>query len=359
MRANLDPKTLSNTFRAACLGQLVVFTFLLFWTISPAANAYVGPALGINLFGALIGIVSVVGLVLINLIKWLFRSLFKMDGNIQAETESSSGSPGLRAEETISQRAAYADPSKQHGRGLGLRVAYIFLGMAIAVALGLKDEVLIPIGLAIHHVSTRFGEPVVRFHTVPARFPADKSGVVTYDKAAAYPGRNIELSAGTTARLLDMEGNELHRWELHSDAISRAWLATGRPLWDLSGLFWRRVKPLPDGSLLVVLEQNEGNPYGMGMIKLDWDSRVQWMAPKHYHHSIDLAPDGRIYTLFQEMTAPPVAGVGQIESPFLNEGIAVLSPSGEEIERIGIIDAFRDTPFESFLHPTARPNFLG
>ena len=151
------------------------------------------------------------------------------------------------------------------------------------------------------------------------------------------------------ARLLDMSGKEVHRWSVDPTVISRGWAATGQPLTDVAAIYWRRAKPLPDGSLLVLFENSRLTPYASGMLKLDWDSNVVWMAPRHYHHSIDIGPDGKIYTLYQYVEETPPEFASFMHAPFLNEGIAVLDSSGNELRRWGVLEAFAGTVYESHL----------
>jgi hypothetical protein len=103
-----------------------------------------------------------------------------------------------------------------------------------------------------------------------------------------------------------------------------------------------------------VLEDPSTTPYAMGMMKLDWDSKILWMVPARYHHSVDVGPDGRLYTLYQEIATERVEGISWIRPPLLNEGVAILSPDGVELDRINIVDAFVGTPFESYLSRVLR-----
>jgi hypothetical protein len=186
---------------------------------------------------------------------------------------------------------------------------------------------------AAYRAASGIADPAVDLHTVDTRFSSAEAGVVVYEPAHAYFGLNVEVSATQpVARLLDMHGRELHRWSADADALGRAWAANGKPQHDVAGVHWRRVRAGRDGSLLVVVENRGATPDGFGLMKLDWNSNIEWLRPGRFHRDVDVGPDGRIYALYQD-------------PEFGTEGVAIFSADGVEIDRIAIVDAFADTPF--------------
>ena len=213
---------------------------------------------------------------------------------------------------------------------------------------------------AIAHVYNGFGDISIQEHTSPARYPESSSGVVSHVPDMSFAGYNVEVSSTAfEARLLDMEGHEIHKWKLDRNAISRAWVANGNPTHDLSALYWRRVKPMEDGSLLVMFDNSRITPYSLGIAKLDWDSNLIWSAPDHYHHALDVAPDGKIYTLFQALVEESPAVAPTIDAPYLDDGVAILDSSGRELRRISLVEALVDTPYSGLLEDLGNELIVG
>lgn len=330
--------------------RLLHISVAIYIALTTSAQAYIGPGVGISLFGAVIGLLSGVALVCWGLVRYAGRRLYAAVAPASTQPAGLDMAAGSRASsESGAGLNRLPVPASWRG-GLVLRLFYLCLGIAVATAVPQTRLTLSSWSAGLANAVAGFGEQKARLFTLPARFPEGADGVVTYDRGRAWRGLNLAVSATEPeARLFDMQGRELHRWSLPRDAITRAWAADGRPILDTAGLYWRRARALPDGSLLVVLSNMRTTPYGAGMMKLDWNSNVVWMNPAHYHHTLDVDEEGRIFTLYQEVAQPPVETVPWIDKPFLNEGVAILSPDGGEIERIGILDAFAGTPFESFL----------
>jgi hypothetical protein len=87
------------------------------------------------------------------------------------------------------------------------------------------------------------------------------------------------------AVLVDMEGRELHRWDV---AVSRVW--PGQTVFDGVRLADDDVDIhgtalLPNGD--AILNLNEA-----GTVRVDRCSRVLWKVPGETHHSVDPLPDG-------------------------------------------------------------------
>ena len=156
-------------------------------------------------------------------------------------------------------------------------------------------------------------------------------GVVGYDPDRAFDGINLVLSAhAPEATLQDMKGNVLHRWTYPMEEV---W---SKPLgfdeWEAHETFWRRVHVFPNGDLLAIYE-------GIGMIRLDRQSRLLWEYKGRCHHDIDVDREGVIYTL-----ARAAAQESRFGRPILEDFIVVLSPDGDELQRFSLVDAFLDSP---------------
>ena len=155
-------------------------------------------------------------------------------------------------------------------------------------------------------------------------------GVLLYDRERACPGLNLYSSRiRTEARLVDMEGREVHRWS-HPGPDG-----------------WEHVELLGDGSLLVVVNEAE-------ILKLDRDSQLLWRRETRAHHDLDVHPDGDIYALTHRRGLRPEI---HPTIPVVEDLVEILGPDGELRSRISILDAMRRSPFAFVLvSPGALPS---
>jgi hypothetical protein len=154
--------------------------------------------------------------------------------------------------------------------------------------------------------------------------PAAQSGTTRFDRARTQPGINFSVSGhAPEATLRDLEGEVLHRWRFTFDA---AWPEREvAPYQD----YWRRALPLPNGDLLAIWD-------GLGLVKLDRDSKLLWKSDVPAHHALELLPSGEIVVLTREAHAIPRIAAGPL---FLEDYVSVLGPGGEERARISLLEA--------------------
>lgn len=117
------------------------------------------------------------------------------------------------------------------------------------------------------------------------------SGVVAYDPDQAFDGLTLVqgiLPGGPQVRLIDMDGNEIHRWKVDFfniwDNPKHIVPAENVPTSDLNyhtmGFVAHR-----DGSLVAIVGDK-------GAVKLDRCGAVEWKLDRMVHHSVTLAADG-------------------------------------------------------------------
>src|SRR5260370_37816160 len=70
-----------------------------------------------------------------------------------------------------------------------------------------------------------------------------------------------------------------------------------------------------------------------------------WGYSAQVHHGIDVGEDGRIYALTENAGAEAPPGLESVPARYIAEHLVVLSPEGEELDSIPILEAFRDTPY--------------
>jgi hypothetical protein len=176
-------------------------------------------------------------------------------------------------------------------------------------------------------------------------------GLGRYDSARAFNGLTIYTAVHSQypVRLMDMQGNTVHQWEVPFEALEgdRDDGLQLRPA--VKGLTVASPRLLPNGDLLAVLGTTKYTPWGYGIVKLDKDSNLLWKYMKQAHHDLDVAPDGRIFALLHEVIRTPWPGLESITTPFLDDQVAILSPDGEELAVISVLDAIQGSPYESLL----------
>lgn len=178
--------------------------------------------------------------------------------------------------------------------------------------------------------------------------PRQERGVAVDDPQRAYPGYTLFTSAHFNgALLINMQGEVVHRWELPFSEVWPSPEHVDSPLPD-GFIFWRKAHLFPNGDVLAIFEAFGDTPYGYGLIKVDKDSRLIWKYAARAHHDLDVGPDGRIYVLTHEFVdeALPDSDVPQ---PYLADQVAVLSAGGEELQRVSILDAFRNSEFSGLV----------
>ncbi len=158
-----------------------------------------------------------------------------------------------------------------------------------------------------------------------------QSGVTLWDTELAYNGLNLWTDgARAQAVLMDMAGKELHRWHMPIEAA----FPGDRKTWG-----WRRVRLLENGDLLAIYE-------GVGLIRIDRESRLLWAYPGDAHHDLDITDDGLIYVLTREAEVLPRISK---ELPVLHDFVAVLASDGTELRRISLLEAIERSDYSDLM----------
>lgn len=166
---------------------------------------------------------------------------------------------------------------------------------------------------------------------------AGRSGVMHHDRARAYAGVNFYVSGhGPEGTLVDMDGRVLHTWRYD---FWDAW--PDYPVSRHAGGTenWRRAAVLPDGDVLAIHE-------GLGILRLDRDSRLRWANPNRAHHDLQVMPDGSVYVLTRKAHLVPRISLGM---PILEDFVTVLDADGVERSRVSLLEALENSRFAHFL----------
>ncbi|HWM95088.1 MAG TPA: arylsulfotransferase family protein [Thermoanaerobaculia bacterium] len=170
----------------------------------------------------------------------------------------------------------------------------------------------------------------------------DRPLVVERDPAAVSPGLNLYLSGhAAEAVLMDRKGEVLHRWRY---PLRRLWpdLAADPDMAKLE--YWRRAWLFPNGDLLGIYE-------GLGIVKLDARSNVLWSRRGGFHHDLQVLDGGRIWVLDREGKLLPRINPAE---GVLEDFVTVLSPDGEVVRRISLLEAFERSRFGPLLERMER-----
>ena len=170
--------------------------------------------------------------------------------------------------------------------------------------------------------------------SAPAR---ERSGVTVYDEALAEAGLNLVVSGHAPwAALIDMDGHLVHEWSLDFEV---AW-PDREVLPETTGDdYWRRVLLLDDGGIVAIHE-------GLGIIRLDRDSRLIWAREGGYHHDLERSPDGGFIVLDREARLVPRISK---RHPVLEDFVAYLDAGGNVVRRFSLLEAFERSSFASML----------
>lgn len=167
--------------------------------------------------------------------------------------------------------------------------------------------------------------------------------VTVHDPDLSAAGYNLLTSHDPPgAVLIDMDGAILHRWTCRlADAFPEADVPDGPGFSDR----WTVARLLPDGGILGIIG-------GVGLVRLDWTSRVVWAHEGGEHSDLEVTGDGTIYVLSREWTK--VSWVNQ-RSPVLADFVLVLSADGELLNRISLLGAVASSNFSNVIR-TAHMN---
>lgn len=202
-------------------------------------------------------------------------------------------------------------------------------------------------GMALYSKYTDYQDPLLTDLWAPAR--TIQRGTTVYDPHNAYDGLTLYTSGyASQALLIDMQGRVVHQWQR---AFSTVWdpsAAVRHPAPDVRTTL-RKAHLFPNGDLLAIHIGAGDSPYGYGMVRLDRDSNVIWKNLDHFHHDFDLGPDGRIFGLTHTYRSEMPEGLTHLHLPVLEDHLAIISPEGETLKKISLLDAVNRSEFRRLL----------
>lgn len=180
-----------------------------------------------------------------------------------------------------------------------------------------------------------------------------QTGVTTHRPEETAEGYTLFTSAHASAAfLVDQQGAVVHEWsKAFRDVYGESsHVSDPVPSYKIS---WADAHVFPNGDVLGAYAADGDTPYGYGLVKLDEDSNVLWKWEGHVHHDFDVRPDGTIWLLdqsFRDTSEEPIPHVPDGWVDRVLEGFVVkLSPEGDELERIPLLDAWAEHYEDEFV----------
>lgn len=165
--------------------------------------------------------------------------------------------------------------------------------------------------------------------------PVEKN-VTRYKKEHAYNALNLLCSGhGPEALLMDMNGNILHKWKKAIFSVWPDYKAKSR-----EHEVWRRIHLFENGDLLAIFD-------GIGLIKIDRNSKLIWANPCRAHHDVFVSEDKKIYVLTRK--ASIISRYNKSE-PILEDFISILDQDGGEINKVSILKCFENSKYAPILN---------
>jgi len=125
--------------------------------------------------------------------------------------------------------------------------------------------------------------------------PKLQPSIKTYKPDKFYRGYTLCSSRRTErARLIDMEGNEVHSWEYKQ------------------GGTWHYAEMLPNGNLLAIIKD-------VMILELDWNSNLVWKNDIPAHHDFDRLENGNTVVVCRERVLNKTLSPDSLISDYLAE----------------------------------------
>jgi len=184
------------------------------------------------------------------------------------------------------------------------------------------------------------GEELARVLSLPymagSKAAPSQTGVTRHDSELAQPGLNLYVSGhGPEVVLVDMQGTLMHRWHYPFERAFPEKKST------IDTAYIRRALLYPNGDLLAIFQ-------GGGMIKLDRLSNLIWASDLPYYNHLSLDEHGRILAIAKTARVVPEL---RPDATILEDSIVLLTPEGELLRRVSLLECFAASEFADLIHP--------
>lgn len=157
---------------------------------------------------------------------------------------------------------------------------------------------------------------------------------------------------GTQAILVNMQREVVHRWAIRSNQL---WPHDDEAGHRENSICFFATYLYPNGDLLAVCQG--WNSRDGGLAKLDAASNLIWFCPRPVHHDVDVAEDGTIYAIEDQVYHEPPRGLEGMATPCVIDSLIALSPEGRLLrEPISVVSAFAGSPYAALLSSLEEPD---
>ena len=177
-----------------------------------------------------------------------------------------------------------------------------------------------------------------------------ESGVSVIDGARIAPGTTMITSYwpdsdwGTGIRMIDVDGNTLHRWDIVPDEIF------GPPPRQLGRYqYIHGAHVFPNGDAIFNIEMR-------GVARVDACGGVIWALQNESHHSIAEGEDGNfwipgleLYSGDSEADKDFVAHFPGLRTPLFDDRLLQISPDGEVLQELSVLKILYDNGLQRYL----------
>lgn len=140
--------------------------------------------------------------------------------------------------------------------------------------------------------------------------------------------------------LLGDDGKQLHRWDV-PEAVYEQIEARG---WEVDRGFQEIMGGhlYEDGDVLGII-------YLQGLFRIDRCSGLKWFLPGLYHHDVKADADGSIWALSANYVTEEPGAYPHISTPYYEDVILRLSPKGEILEEISVLNAIYQSGYQGLV----------
>jgi len=158
----------------------------------------------------------------------------------------------------------------------------------------------------------------------------------------------------SAAFLVDRAGEVVHEWRLPFHEAFPDAEHVESPV-DEEQIFLSSALVYPNGDLVTRYGARGDTPYGYGLVKVDRDSNPLWTFSGTSHHDVQMEAEGTLVTLTHRFRRPaqdPLLAELPFPDRILVDEIVRLSPEGEELQRVDLVEAFASSEFRWVLEST-------
>ena len=174
------------------------------------------------------------------------------------------------------------------------------------------------------------------------------SGVTVYRPDEVQPGVTLVTGYWRDAsgwqpaiRLLDFFGKVLHEWQIHPEVI---WSES--PHHDRVAGLYNKPTSYVHGSMLLPGGDIVFNIEYLGMVRMNACGEVKWKVPHRLHHSIFQDDEGNFWAAGLYWREDVVERYVHLKPPFVEETVVQVSPEGEILREISVLDALYSSGYE-------------